>query len=245
MGSGRLIIEGARLGADNMAIDEMLLRRGSVSQAPTLRFYSWEQPTLSLGYFQPKGLRDQHAPSTSLPLVRRTTGGGAIVHDCELTYSLVIPISDRLTDQHRDHYRAVHRSVIATLREFGIEASLSEGEKARQDAPFLCFERRAEGDVVVGQHKVLGSAQRRHANALLQHGSLLLKSSPFAPSLPGIEELAKKTIDSDDLVAHLQNGIKNTVNEAWDLRPIAEHEWDEAKAIVQEKFGHDAWSNRR
>ena len=245
MGRGRLINDGPQTGPVNMAVDEMLLGRAAVSQVPTLRFYYWEQPTLSLGYFQPKDQRDHHKPSGSLPLVRRATGGGAIVHDRELTYSLVIPITDRLTDQHREHYLAVHRSVIATLSEFGIEASLSEGVKARQDDPFLCFERRSEGDVVIESHKVLGSAQRRRANALLQHGSLLLKSSPHAPSLPGIEDLAKTSVNSDDLVSKLQQGIQNALKIDWDFSSLAGDEWDEAAEIAREKFGHEAWNHRR
>jgi lipoate-protein ligase A len=245
MGSGRLIDDGPEMGALNMAIDEMLLKRASVSQIPTLRFYSWKQPTVSLGYFQPCEQRKQHGPSASLPLVRRTTGGGAIVHDRELTYSLVIPIEDRMKDQHRDHYMAVHQSVIATLAEFGIQAALSEGEKARQDDPFLCFERRAEGDVMVAGYKVLGSAQRRHASALLQHGSLLLKTSTHAPSLPGIEDLASQPLEMEDLVERLQQGIQRALNVAWEYGPLKKSDREEAKQIVREKFGHEAWSNKR
>merc|ERR1712146_669205 len=76
MESGRLIEDAPRQGADNMAIDEMLLRQSSMSASPTLRFYFWDRPTVSLGYFQSLNAREAHAPSLTLPLVRRATGGG-------------------------------------------------------------------------------------------------------------------------------------------------------------------------
>ena len=245
MESGRLIEDAPRQGADNMAIDEMLLRRSSMSTSPTLRFYFWDRPTVSLGYFQSIKARRGHAPSLTLPLVRRATGGGAIVHHHELTYSLIIPITDRLKDRHRDYYHAVHRGVIATLANFNIEAELAEGTQARQDDPFLCFERRAEGDVLIHGHKVLGSAQRRHASALLQHGSLLLRKSSFAPSLSGIQDLSQRPIETEALIFELSKGIQVSIQDAWDSKPLVQAELEEAAEICRVKFGHEIWTGKR
>ncbi|MEC8389827.1 MAG: lipoate--protein ligase family protein [Planctomycetota bacterium] len=245
MESGRLIEDAPRQGADNMAIDEMLLRQSSMSASPTLRFYFWDRPTVSLGYFQSLNAREAHAPSLTLPLVRRATGGGAIVHHHELTYSLIIPITDRLKNQHLEYYFAVHRGVIATLANFGIEAELAEGTQARQDDPFLCFERRADGDVLIQGHKVLGSAQRRHASALLQHGSLLLQKSSFAPSLCGIQDLSQSPIETEALILELRNGIQASIQDAWNSKPLVQAELEEATEICRLKFGHEAWTAKR
>ena len=87
----RLIDDGAAIGARQMALDEALLESAAERGSATLRFYRWSEPTLSLGYFQDYAERDSHAASRNCALVRRQTGGGAILHDRELTYSLAIP----------------------------------------------------------------------------------------------------------------------------------------------------------
>src|SRR5687767_13677741 len=94
----RLLIDPPASGAWNMAVDEALLASAAAGVA-TLRFYTWSQPTLSLGYFQHAHQRDAHAASRSCPLVRRASGGGAILHDRELTYSLAVPLRQRLGAQ--------------------------------------------------------------------------------------------------------------------------------------------------
>ena len=95
MTSVRLLIDAQEGGAWNMAVDHALLETAAETGAITLRFYEWTPATLSLGYFQPVADRLQHAASAACPIVRRSTGGGAIVHDQELTYSLVAPVSSR------------------------------------------------------------------------------------------------------------------------------------------------------
>src|SRR5882724_9809402 len=87
----RLIIDPPAHGAWNMAVDEALLESAAVDGIATLRLYQWSEPTLSLGYFQPAADRQTHPASRECPLVRRASGGGAILHDRELTYSLAIP----------------------------------------------------------------------------------------------------------------------------------------------------------
>src|SRR5688500_11588427 len=154
-----------------MAVDEALLMSAAERGAPTLRFYGWSEPTLSLGYFQAHGERDRHAASRDAALVRRATGGGAILHDRELTYSFAAPITDRLSADVEQLYHAFHESLIAALAELGTAASLFDSPvlNARGSEPFLCFQRRTRGDVLLGDYKIVGSAQRRHHGAVLQH----------------------------------------------------------------------------
>src|SRR3954463_4715971 len=188
-----------------MAVDEVLLMDAVENGNATLRFYQWSEPTLSLGYFQQLASRQQHFASRNCAVVRRQTGGGAILHDHELTYSLILPPADPLTRNTSQLYNAVHAAFIAALSKDSQNAGLERSLKCRgkqaadesQDEPFLCFQRKSPGDVVLAQpddstvarvppRKVLGSAQRRHRGAILQHGSLLLEQSTAAPELAGL-----------------------------------------------------------
>src|ERR1700682_6410647 len=103
----RLLIDPPALGAWNMAVDQALLEHAA-SGGWTLRFYSWIEPTLSLGYFQAHRDRRTHTASRGLPLVRRASGGGAIVHDHELTYSLSGPAPSTRSSATRRRFCAVH-----------------------------------------------------------------------------------------------------------------------------------------
>jgi lipoate-protein ligase A len=109
MSSARLIIDPPASGAWNMAVDEALLRSAAQRGTATLRFYQWSEPTLSLGYFQAADDRQQHFASLACPLVRRASGGGAIVHDRELTYSLAMPLSNTRTAQATRLYEGIDR----------------------------------------------------------------------------------------------------------------------------------------
>ena len=200
-----LVRDSARTGIDNMRIDDCLLQRAVPEGPIVVRIYRWSEPTLSLGHFQQiEDLVDDPAgisqPSLNrLPWVRRKTGGGAILHDQEITYSFVIPASKGLLDKGANEvlYRAVHEAVRDGLIRLGLEASLSENctcsvaKKSGAEEPFLCFQRRTPVDLVVGAHKVLGSAQRRTRAGLLQHGSLLLRASREFGALLGIQDIGK------------------------------------------------------
>ena len=110
----RLIVDPPAPGAWNMAVDEALFEQAAKFGTPTLRFYQWSEPTLSLGYFQNYDDRRSHAASLGTAAVRRTTGGGAILHDQELTYSLVWPAGQaiRITAPHRIHPRAANKNPV-------------------------------------------------------------------------------------------------------------------------------------
>ena len=176
----RVIHDPPQAGAVNMAADEALLSRvGTEASPPTLRFYQWNPPTISLGYFQKYAEYQQlPPPAGDLDVVRRQTGGGAILHDRELTYSLALPLDHPLLIGGPNQlYEQAHDAVITCLGAFGIDSWRgcdSDGSGAGK-GPFFCFARRHCFDVLIGGDKVAGSAQRRTAHAVLQHGSIILE----------------------------------------------------------------------
>ncbi len=230
-----------------MAVDEMLLERAQQGAAPCLRFYGWSEPTLSLGYFQEYQHRTQHAASRNCGVVRRLTGGGAILHDRELTYSLILPPKHRFAEHRDELYRAVHGCLIEVLRQLGIPAELSPGERADDSpGPFLCFQRRALGDVVVGPTKIAGSAQRRRNGAVLQHGSLLWKASPAAPELPGLEDVAARPIALETLKSLWIDRLQGVLGCPWrHNEPLCEKEVREAEGLVKCRYAWENWALNR
>lgn len=151
---------------------------GEGASPPTVRVYQWIRPTISLGYFQHfADFEKLPPPARELPVVRRITGGGAILHDLELTYSIAVPVGHALVVGGAGRlYETAHQAVIHTLQELGATASLSgcSDDSGAARGPFFCFARRHCLDVIVGLEKIAGSAQRRTRTAVLQHGSIVL-----------------------------------------------------------------------
>ncbi|HEY2826216.1 MAG TPA: lipoate--protein ligase family protein [Pirellulales bacterium] len=243
---GRLIIDPPGEGAWNMALDEALLESAQNDGIASLRFYSWSEPTLSLGYFQPHAERRLHAASAHCTLVRRASGGGAILHDRELTYSIALPSCHPLAVRTEKLYRAVHLSLIETLAELGAGATLFGDAGRSASKPFLCFQRREMGDVVAGEFKIAGSAQRRQRGAVLQHGSVLLGQSAFAPELPGIAELFTGEVNIELLrtrwAPRLTSCLELDISSA---TTTTDSVLNAASEIARQKFGDLAWTERR
>jgi lipoate-protein ligase A len=247
LGNCRLLVDPPAAGAWNMAVDEALLDWSAEHGARVLRFYRWSEPTLSLGYFQSYAERMRHPPSCQATVVRRSSGGGAILHDHELTYSLSMPGDHALADDSTWLYTAAHEALIETLSAWGVQAVLCQPSAvADRDAePFLCFERRARGDVLVGAAKICGSAQRRRRGALLQHGSLILSRSAAAPEIPGLDELSGHQLDPSELVAHWSQSIGHRLNLQFDRAPLEPGLAQRAAVLASEKYGGDRWTQRR
>lgn len=200
----RVIADSApRTGHINMALDELLLNQSLQGDFAAVRVYQWVSPTLTLGYFQ-KELRDAPEPLQQLDCVRRLSGGGAILHDRELTYSCSLPASHPVRRDPSLLYSLVHDPLIELLNSCGAEVCLRSDYLAARELmhasekvsagtevePFLCFLRSNGNDIVSSSGiKVVGSAQRRRRGAILQHGSILLQSSPLAPQLTGLRDL--------------------------------------------------------
>jgi lipoyl(octanoyl) transferase len=237
-------------GAANMALDEALLELvARVGDVAYLRTYGWAVPTLSLGYFQHLAEAGAEPRWRGVPLVRRSTGGGAIWHHHELTYALAVPARHPLARPHPALYRAVHSAVAETLREEGVDARrrchLDPASETAAQRPFLCFTDRDPEDIVSGDIKIVGSAQRRRAGAVLQHGSVLLKRSTTAPELAGVCDLADVPGDP----AFWSNRILQRIPVALGLKPVC-HELpaearERAGELKRTTYGDPAWTLRR
>lgn len=243
MSACRLILDPAHPGPWNMAVDEVLLQWSAEQGGMAWRFYGWDEPTISLGYFQSHADRAEHPASRDCPMVRRQTGGGAIVHDRELTYSVVVPDGHPLATHRDTLYRTVHACLIDVLGDFGAAASLCSNPG--KERPFLCFQRRSPGDVLLGDWKIGGSAQRRRRGAVLQHGSVLLRRSAAAPELPGVEDLHGRPIDADELSEAWLDRLAKRLAMAWEPAALSSEEADQAQGLVDSRYGCAAWTRKQ
>lgn len=243
----RLIKDAPASGSWNMSFDQAMLALTDQVGTISLRFYLWQEPTLSLGYFQKAADRDAHTASQKCSLVRRASGGGAILHDHELTYSLCFPSKSRWAKENEMLYTMVHRGIVESLATRGMRAGLYEaGEEPVGDKrAFLCFQRRAAGDIVLDGHKVVGSAQRRLENAVLQHGSILVTASKHAPELPGLNDLANDEIQVEELISEVANYVAAKLELDIEEARVDKTEILMAEKIELEKFGNRDWTLNR
>ena len=175
----RLIIEDApRSGSANMAVDHAIAEACAAGESlPTLRFYRWQPPAISLGRHQPLAEIDLEAAAAhGYDIVRRTTGGRAILHVDELTYSVAAPKSEpRVEGGVMDAYLRLSNALVTGLHLLGVPADKAGAEtKVSKDVSAACFEVPSAYEITVGGRKLMGSAQSRRAGYVLQHGSLPL-----------------------------------------------------------------------
>ncbi|HVE77629.1 MAG TPA: hypothetical protein VNA89_02150 [Gemmatimonadaceae bacterium] len=170
----RILVTPPLDGVDNMALDHALLDRARSGDEAVLRIYAWRGPTLSLGRNQPAcGLYDvDEARRRDIGIVRRPTGGRALLHHREVTYSVTAAAASA---PPRESYARINRLLLDGLRRLGVDAALAPpAGAAPPPSAAPCFETPAAGEVVAGGRKLIGSAQWRDRDALLQHGSILV-----------------------------------------------------------------------
>lgn len=262
----RLIVDRAAPGSWNMAVDEALLADAVENGTATLRLYEWSEATLSLGYFQRHDDRFGHAASRESAIVRRQSGGGAILHDRELTYSLALPASQRLAHDAEQVYTAMHvaflvaiaRHVVAAAEGWTLRLRTQNGGRPVESEPFLCFQRRAVGDLLLvppgnpppageisAGIKILGSAQRRRQGAILQHGSLLLATSPAAPELPGVNDLTGTRLDPAQVTTSFLAQAGLLLQFRFEEARLPDNLQHRAGEIESRKYAAAGWTKRR
>ena len=233
----RLIEDGPGDGKLNMAIDRAILTACDQGQAPaTLRLYGWDKPTLSIGYSQNE-LRDVNTVQCerkNIPIVRRFTGGRALLHQYELTYSLVAPIPHPMFPGNLvGAFGAVSKAVIISLEKAGVVKPEISGKDKRflgdgnKRSP-ACFSTSNHWEITVEGKKLAGSAQRRLSGAFLQHGSILLDWDPeLAHSLFRYSSESEQAQGLNSLIFSTL-----TLKEALSIKP----EWGEVAHYFVEGF---------
>lgn len=202
----RLINSGPGGGAWNMAVDEAIFEACIRGEAPpTLRFYSWQPPAITLGHFQSaeSALKLEACRARGLEVARRPTGGRAILHDKEITFSIIAPLAALSSTGVMDSYHRVAQGIIAGLSKLGVAAELvnsraaaavSSIHKPRPDrpAPAACFAVKARCDLITHGRKIVGSAQVHRKECVLQQNSL-----PFVIEAEKWQEFFQGTDNAD------------------------------------------------
>jgi lipoyl(octanoyl) transferase len=256
----RLLVTEPTDGATNMAIDETLWRgRRADTAPPTLRFFAWAPPTVSLGYGQSL---DDHIDlaacrALGIALVRRPTGGSAIYHDGperELTYSVVATVGDlEVGADLLLTYAWIGRALQRGLRALGTAAELVAARASEGLSPAFCFARTGTYEIEIDGRKVVGSAQRRQGRTFLQHGSVLL-----GVDAPRLATLFPRTRDpraglitleaalgrrpSFDEVAHaLAEAFESEHGLRLEPDGLSSEEMETTERLVREKYATTSW----
>jgi len=260
----RLLDSGAMSPSLNMAIDRAILALHANGQAPpTLRFYQWQPAAVSLGYFQKRHNLDLVAcQQCGIEVVRRPTGGRAVLHLGDLTYAVVAGTGDGIPSSVAAAYRLVCAGLLAGFRGLGIEARMGR-ETGKSPQTDICFLRSAVGAIVHQGKKLVGSAQTWQASSMLQHGSIMLwqqeevllklwGGAPGSGELPtaltgrltSLREILGYSIDLNTLKTALQAGLACTLGVDLAVGELTLEEWSLARELSSQQASHDPFPMR-
>lgn len=259
----------------NMAMDEALLNfvsRGEID--PVIRFYTWNPATLSIGYFQrlQKEIDIEKVNEKGFGLVRRQTGGRGVLHDKELTYSVIVPESHpNMPSTITEAYRVISQGLLEGFKNLGFETyfavprSKEEREKLKQPRSSVCFDAPSWYELVVEGRKIAGSAQTRHKGVILQHGSILqdididelfdmfifkndrLKAKmkeAFVEKAVAINDISDTHITLSEMEKAFEEGFKTGLNIEFKPLELSEQQLAEVKEL-EEKYRSDDWMFRK
>ena len=258
----RLLLDGAAPGAWNMAVDEALAESVAAGASPpVLRLYRWSPPCLSLGFAQPHGAADApFCAAHGVAVVRRPTGGRAVLHHLELTYGFMAMLGrPPFSFDLQVAYRAICTALIEGLGRLDVEAQLSgapEEGMIRPTETIPCFVGPASGEVVVGGRKLVGSAMRRIGDAILQHGAILegwdgalqagclglADDASLRPVVVTLADLLGATPAPDVHAAAIVEGFRAAFSIEFDDSALSESEQVRAELLARERYGHRRWT---
>lgn len=259
----------------NMAMDEALLNfvsRGEID--PVIRFYTWNPATLSIGYFQrlKREIDIDKVKEKGYGLVRRQTGGRGILHDKELTYSVIVPESHpNMPKTVTEAYRVISQGLLEGFKELGFETYFAiprnkeEREKLKQPRSSVCFDAPSWYELVVEGRKIAGSAQTRQKGVILQHGSILkdidvddlfdififknerLKDkmkTAFIDKAVAINDISNSEITLTQMEKAFEKGFQKGLNINFKPLVLTEDQKAEIKEL-EEKYKSDEWTYRK
>ncbi|HWZ58818.1 MAG TPA: biotin/lipoate A/B protein ligase family protein [Gemmatimonadaceae bacterium] len=227
-------------GIDNMALDHALLARAARTGECVLRVYSWASPTVSFGRHQrTAGIYDH----LHLPAVRRPTGGRAVLHAREATYSVTAPVTRPL----RTAYHRINYLLLDALRHLGVAATLAPPTPAPPPDGAPCFDTATEGEIVVAGRKLAGSAQWRDRGALLQHGSILIDDDQAllgAPPTP--PATLRAALGRAPSVPEIADALFDAARATLDphATPLVDDDLQAEMAALRTHYADDSWTWR-
>ncbi len=270
------IYSGPRSAAYNMALDEALLEWHSKEEiGPVLRFYEWEPATLSIGYFQQvtRDIDIERVKEEGLGFVRRQTGGRGVLHDDELTYSVIVSEDyPGMPETVTEAYRVISQGLLEGFRLLGFQAEFSvprsEAEQAALKRPKsgVCFDAPSWYELVVEGKKIAGSAQTRQKGVILQHGAILRhlnidrlislfrfsseeSKRRMYDSLPqravAIDQLTEREIPISELVDAFSQGFEKALNITLEPYQLTEEQESYVEQLMKEKYANDEWTYLR
>ena len=251
----------------NMAVDEAIFLsylKGLVP--PTLRFYGWNPPALSVGYFQ--NVADEvnliNLEKNGFGLVRRNTGGRAVLHHNELTYSVVAGVKDGAPEGLKESYFFIARVLIDALQHLGVNAELHQNALSKNFGTGACFETPSQYELMVDHRKLIGSAQFRQGNSFLQHGSILFDFSAAdleavlnigdVPRQSFIELLNTKVtslrhlgfkLEPEVLAEEITQSFYRVHGVEFVETGLTADELQTTKDLIEEKYGNVNWNLQR
>lgn len=250
----------------NMALDESLLNWHSEGRIPpTLRFYGWSKPSLSVGHFQnaERAIDFANVQKHGCEFVRRLTGGSAVLHDDELTYSIVVSEKkDYIPTSITTAYYVLSKGILEGYKQLGIEADYAIPQK-EQERTDVCFEKPAFYEMVVDGKKISGNAQTRKKDVLLQHGSIPMsmdaemlfdlfrfptekvretKRNSFSEKAITINEITNKQNTYDDLTKAFQKGFRTELNLDFTALELSDSQWQEVYDLARTKYTQEEWN---
>ncbi len=255
----RLIYSPALSGAWNMAIDEaMLLAHAAGLTLPTLRLYRWQPPTVSLGLLQSfEAVNEEVCRQLGFDIVRRPSGGGAVLHQYEITYAVVIdgrlcPYGSSVLST----YRWLAEGLKAGLKRLGVDILSSPLPYSNPLTPEpFCFARLTDADLSVNGRKLGGSAQARKRNFLLQHGSIPLRldidaierifGSMERSRFTCVEEVLKRSVNLDEFAEALVQGFSEALGVDFTLSDLTPLEHQLANLMFRYKYSTVSWTKER
>ncbi len=265
----RLIVDGPARGTWNMAVDEAIARTTATGRVPpTIRFYMWEPPCISLGRHQPLAEIDlQRAQSDGVDVVRRPTGGRAILHTDELTYSVAGPTSEpRLQGAVLDCYLRLSEAITHGLERLGLRVYKADATaRAGPDVSAVCFEVPSAYEILtVDGRKIVGSAQVRKRDWMLQHGAIPLWGdvtrlvnylalseeererlrAHLSRRATTVSEALGRAVTFDEVAESLARGFAEVLNLTLEPGHLTDEERDLARTIEAETYTNPEWTAR-
>lgn len=272
----RFIVTEPMSPAMNMAVDEAILQlHGEGKVPPTVRFYTWDPATLSIGYFQKavKEINLEEVHRQGLGFVRRPTGGRAVLHDKELTYSVIVSEEHpKMPSSVTEAYKIISMGLLHGFQNLGLSAEMvslaSEEEKEKYTSPgsSACFDSPSWYELVVEGKKVAGSAQTRQKGVILQHGSILLDMDvellfsllnfpservkqrmmeSFRQKAVTINEVSTRPIGLQEAIEAFGRGFASGLDVELVASDLAAEEQELAHELAQTRYGTEEWNMRR